>query len=59
MQALDRGNDSLRVIGEGFLISSQGAQCLRWRKDGTELYYLGSEGRVYAVPVAFGAANAC
>ena len=55
MQALDRGNDSLRVTGERFLISRQGAQCLRWRKDGKELYYLGSDGRVYAVPLAFGA----
>jgi sugar lactone lactonase YvrE len=53
MQALDRGNDSLRVTGERFLISRQGAQCLRWRKDGKELYYLGSDGRVYAVPLAF------
>jgi eukaryotic-like serine/threonine-protein kinase len=55
MQALDRGNDSLRVTGERFLISRQGAQCLRWRKDGKELYYLGSDGRVYSVPLAFGA----
>jgi serine/threonine-protein kinase len=55
MQALDRGNDSLRVTGERFLISRQGAQCLRWRKNGRELYYLGSDGRVYAVPLAFGA----
>ena len=53
MQALDHGNDSLRVIGERFLISRQGAQCLRWRKDGKELYYLGSDGRVYAVPLRF------
>ncbi len=53
MQALDRGNDSLRVTGERFLISRQGAQCLRWRKDGRELYYLGSDGRVYAVAVTF------
>ena len=55
MQALDRGNDSLRVTGERFLISRQGAQCLRWRKNGRELYYLGFDGRVYAVPLAFGA----
>lgn len=55
MQALDRGNDSLRVTGERFLISRQGAQCLRWRKNGRELYYLGFDGRVYAVPLVFGA----
>jgi Tol biopolymer transport system component/DNA-binding winged helix-turn-helix (wHTH) protein len=53
MQALDRSNDSLRVVGERFLISRQGAQCLRWRRDGKELYYLGSGGRVYAVPLGF------
>jgi len=54
VQALDRGNDSLRVTGERFLISPQGAQCLRWRKDGKELFYLGSEGRVYSVPLVIG-----
>lgn len=53
MQALERGNDSLRVTGERFLISQQGAQSLRWRRDGRELYYLGLDGRVYAVPIAF------
>jgi Tol biopolymer transport system component len=53
IQALDRGNDSLRVTGERFLISRQGAQCLRWRKDGRELYYLGADGRVYAVPLQY------
>ena len=53
MQALDRGNDSLRVTGERFLISRQGAQCLRWRKDGRELYYLGPDGQVYAVTLTF------
>jgi hypothetical protein len=53
VQALDRGNDSLRVTGERFLISRQGAQCLRWRKDGRELYYLGLDGQVYAVPFGF------
>lgn len=53
MQALDRGNDSMRVTGERFLISRQGAQCLRWRKDGRELFYLGSDGRVNAVRLAF------
>jgi DNA-binding winged helix-turn-helix (wHTH) protein/Tol biopolymer transport system component len=55
MQALDRSNDSLRVTGERFLISRQGAQCLRWRRNGKELFYLGSDGRVYAVPISFDA----
>jgi dipeptidyl aminopeptidase/acylaminoacyl peptidase len=53
IQAIDRGEDSLRVTGDRFLISRQGAQCLRWRKDGRELYYLGLDGQVYAVPLAF------
>ena len=53
VQAIDRGDDSLRVTGERFLISRQGAQCLRWRKDARELYYLGLDGQVYAVPLAF------
>ena len=41
------------MTGERFLISRQGAQCLRWRKNGRELYYVGSDGRVYAVQLAF------
>jgi Tol biopolymer transport system component/DNA-binding winged helix-turn-helix (wHTH) protein len=53
IQAIDRGEDSLRVTGDRFLISRQGAQYLRWRKDGRELYYLGLDGQVYAVPLAF------
>ncbi len=31
---------------------------MRWRSDGKELYYLGSDGRVYAVPVRLGRALA-
>jgi hypothetical protein len=50
---LARGNDSLSVTGERILASHHGAQCRRWRKDGRELYYLGSDGQVYAVPIAF------
>jgi Tol biopolymer transport system component/DNA-binding winged helix-turn-helix (wHTH) protein len=53
VQALDRSNDSLRVAGERFLISRNGAQCLRWRKNGKELFYLGWDGAVHAVPLAF------
>jgi len=43
----------LRVTGDRFLISREGAQCLRWRRDARELYYLGLDGQVYAVPLAF------
>jgi Tol biopolymer transport system component len=56
VQAIDRSDDSLRVTGERFLISREGAQCLRWRKDARELYYLGLDGQVYAVPLSFGPA---
>jgi Tol biopolymer transport system component len=55
IQALDRGNDSLRVIGERFLISRQGAQCIRWRRNGRELYYLGLDGTVYDVALVIDA----
>ena len=48
LQALDRGDDSLRVTGERFLISRQGAQCLRWRKDGKELFYLSPDSKMIA-----------
>jgi DNA-binding winged helix-turn-helix (wHTH) protein/dipeptidyl aminopeptidase/acylaminoacyl peptidase len=33
--------------------STAPVQCLRWRKDARELYYLGLDGQVYAVPLAF------
>jgi eukaryotic-like serine/threonine-protein kinase len=55
MQALDRSNDTLAVTGDRFRISSEGAQCLRWRKDGNEIYYLAKDGQVMAVPLAFSA----
>jgi eukaryotic-like serine/threonine-protein kinase len=57
VQALDRSGDSLRVSGQRFRISRLGAQSLRWRKDARELYYLGLDEQVYAVPLAFGAAE--
>lgn len=49
-----RGGDSPAVTGERFRISRAGAQLLRWRRDGRELFYLGYDGRVYAVPVQVG-----
>jgi hypothetical protein len=57
IQALDHGHDSLSVTGDRFLISRDGAQCLRWRKNGKELYYLGSDGRVFAVSLDFRSAR--
>src|SRR5205814_10508158 len=40
-----------RVTGERHLVTRSGAQALRWRRDGKELFYLSFDGRVYAVPV--------
>jgi Tol biopolymer transport system component len=51
MQAF-AGGDSPRMVGERHLISSQGAISLRWRRDGTELFYLAQDGKAYAVPVS-------
>jgi len=39
------------VVGERYLVSRDGAQALRWRRDGRELFYLGFDGRIQAVPV--------
>src|SRR5260370_24932209 len=46
-----RSGDAPSVIGERHLVSSAGAQAVRWRRDGKELFYLGFDGRVQAVPV--------
>ena len=51
VQAFQSGGDAPSVIGERHLVSSAGAQALRWRRDGKELFYLGFDGRVQAVPV--------
>jgi hypothetical protein len=59
-----RSGDAPSVIGERYPVSSAGAQAVRWRRDGRELFYLGLDGRVQAVPVSlspkldFGAATA-
>jgi Tol biopolymer transport system component/DNA-binding winged helix-turn-helix (wHTH) protein len=39
-----------RVMGERHLVTRSGAQTLRWRRDGKELFYLALDGRVFAVP---------
>jgi dipeptidyl aminopeptidase/acylaminoacyl peptidase len=46
-----RSGDAPSVIGERHLVSRAGAQAVRWRRDGKELFYLGFDGRVQAVPV--------
>jgi DNA-binding winged helix-turn-helix (wHTH) protein len=59
-----RSGDTPGVFGERHLVSSAGAQAVRWRRDGKELFYLAFDGRVQAVPVrlasrpGFGAAKA-
>jgi eukaryotic-like serine/threonine-protein kinase len=50
VQAFQAG-ESPNVVGERHLVSRQGALCLRWRSDGKELFYLGTDGRLYAVSV--------
>jgi Tol biopolymer transport system component/DNA-binding winged helix-turn-helix (wHTH) protein len=51
LQAFEAG-ESPRLIGERHLVSRRGAICLRWARDGKELFYLASDGRLYAVPIA-------
>ncbi len=46
-----RSGDPPAVVGERYLVSRAGAQALRWRRDGRELFYLGFDGRVHAIPV--------
>ncbi|HYP07682.1 MAG TPA: winged helix-turn-helix domain-containing protein [Bryobacteraceae bacterium] len=50
LQAFQR-SDSPRLVGERFLVSRDGAASLRWRRDGKELFCVGADGRLYAIPV--------
>ncbi len=50
VQALDT-TSSPRVAGERRQVSRDGAWQVRWRADGRELYYLGMDNVMYAVPV--------
>ena len=43
--------DTLKIAGEPYRVSSQGAVCLRWRRDGREIFYLAGNGQVYGAPV--------
>jgi eukaryotic-like serine/threonine-protein kinase len=47
-----RSGDEPAVSGERYLVSRAGAVALRWPGKGTELFYLGFDGRVYAVSVS-------
>lgn len=46
-----RSGDTPSLTGERYLVSMSGAQALRWRRDGRELFYLDLNGRVQAVAV--------
>lgn len=46
-----QATDAPKMIGERFLVSRAGAQALRWRRDGKELFYLGFDGRGHGVPI--------
>jgi dipeptidyl aminopeptidase/acylaminoacyl peptidase len=46
-----RSGDAPGMVGERYLVSRAGAQAVRWRRDGKELFYLGFDGRVQAVLV--------
>ena len=48
------GGDNPAVTGERFPVSRAGAQVVRWRRDGKEIFYLGFDGKVYAVSVQLG-----
>jgi eukaryotic-like serine/threonine-protein kinase len=46
--------DTPRLTGEPLRISTEGAQLVRWRADGREICYLGTDGVVYSVPITGG-----
>jgi Tol biopolymer transport system component len=50
VQAFDAG-DSPRLVGERHLVSRDGASSIRWSRNGRELFYLGWNGRLHAVPI--------
>lgn len=50
VQAFEPG-DSPRLVGKRHLVSRDGAGSIRWSRNGRELFYLGWNGRLYAVPI--------
>jgi DNA-binding winged helix-turn-helix (wHTH) protein/Tol biopolymer transport system component len=50
VQAFDAGSQP-RLVGERMRISVSGALYVKWRGDGKELVYLGTDGLMYGVPV--------
>jgi Tol biopolymer transport system component len=43
-----QNSDSPSLVGPRYLVSNTGAQAVRWRRDGTELFYLDLAGRIQA-----------
>ena len=56
VQAFEAG-ESPRLVGERHLVSKHGASCLRWARSGRELFYLGSDGRLYDVALRLSSAR--
>ena len=53
LQAFE-SRETPRLHGERIAVSSNGALAIRWRRDGRELLYVGTDARMYAVPVSLG-----
>ena len=53
LQAFE-SRETPRLHGERFAVSSNGALAVRWRGDGRELLYVGTDARMYAVQVSLG-----
>jgi hypothetical protein len=49
-----RAGEAPAMVRERHLISREGAQAVRWRRDGMELFYLGLDGSINAVTVSLG-----
>ncbi len=49
-----QSGDTPALVGERYPVTRNGAQCIRWRRDGKELFYLAFDGQIHAVPVTLG-----
>ena len=49
-----RAGDPPALVGERFPLTRNGAQAIRWRRDGKEVFYLAFDGRIHAMPVTLG-----
>lgn len=53
LQRFEAG-DPPKLTGERFPVTRNGAQSIRWRRDGREMFYLALDGKVHAMPVVLG-----